>query len=218
MLTTSIARFQTWVIGEVSWFDSIVFYFISGFFIFVVTTIQRTANARLPLLLILFTNLVFERFICYFLITDHALIDTKILYEDIYSYIWLCRYFFIFVLIFYLIYHSCHYRDIILENNNFLQGINSQNNKILEVLNSINSNLKLREQSPRSDRFNFINENLHCNGFLKKSNLDLDESGSSTYSDRIKSRRTYQKNHLTVAETHNRYNLRSSKQNTPDLN
>ncbi|XP_044252316.1 uncharacterized protein LOC123003563 [Tribolium madens] len=215
VLTRSIAKFQTWVIGEVSWFDSILFYVISGLFIIIFTTIKRTASARLPLLLILCTNLVIERFICYILISDDSLVDTRILYDDIYSYVWYCRYFFIFVLVFYLLYHSYNYKDMMLENIKFLQMISKQNAKIIEMLQSFNNNF--RERTPKSD-INFINESLHCNGFLKKSNVDLDESSSSTYSERIRGRKTYLKNHLNVTETHSRYNLRSSKQNTPDLN
>ncbi|KAJ3645346.1 hypothetical protein Zmor_023012 [Zophobas morio] len=219
VLTKSVASFQTWVIGEVSWFDSVIFYVVTGLFIFIFTSVKRGAGARFPLLLILCMNFLIERFICYLLISEDALVDTKLLYQDIYSYIWYCRYFFISVSIFFFIYQSFSYRDISLENNKFLHVISAQNAKILDILSTINNNY-IRESSPRSEQFDFVNESINHNGFLKNSKVDLDESSTGTYSERtVRGRRTYSSRPHLLTETHSgRYNLRSSRQNTPDLN
>jgi ABC-type multidrug transport system fused ATPase/permease subunit len=221
VLTRSVAKFQTWVIGEVSWLDSVIFYVVAVLFIFIFTSLKRTANARLPLLLLLFANFLVERFICFFFITEDSLIDTKLLYQDIYSYVWYSRDLFILSIILYLVYCSYNYKDIILENNKFLQSISKQNSKILEMLHSIiNNNNNNEQNSPKSDTFSFVNESLYCNGFAKKLNIDLDESSTSTYTETIKGRKTYvSRTHLPLNDRYgSRYNLRSSKQNTPELN
>ncbi|RZC33513.1 hypothetical protein BDFB_010038 [Asbolus verrucosus] len=221
VLTKSVANFQTWVIGEVSWFDSVVFYVAAGLCVFILTSTKRTANARLPILILLFTNLTVERFICSILISEDSIFNTRMLYDDIYSSIWYCRYFFTFIIVVYLVYHSYYYTDLNMENNKFLQIIMRQNSKILDMLHSINDHF--RQSSPKSDAFHLINESLHSNGVPKMNDFDPNESGSSTYSETVKEnfrgRRSYQSRpNFPVTEIRNgRYNLRNSKQNTPDL-
>jgi hypothetical protein len=84
----------------------------------------------------------------------------------------------------------------------------------------INNNNNNEQNSPKSDTFSFVNESLYCNGFAKKLNIDLDESSTSTYTETIKGRKTYvSRTHLPLNDRYgSRYNLRSSKQNTPELN
>jgi len=53
--------FQSWVIGEVSWFQSIIFYVISCILCGLFSSSRKTAEARVTLFTILSLNIIAER-------------------------------------------------------------------------------------------------------------------------------------------------------------
>lgn len=53
--------FQSWIIGEVSWFQSIIFYIVSCILCALFSSSRRTADARVTLFTILSLNIVAER-------------------------------------------------------------------------------------------------------------------------------------------------------------
>jgi len=56
-----IRTFQSWIIGEVSWFQSIIFYTVSCIICALFSSSRRTADARITLFSILSLNIVAER-------------------------------------------------------------------------------------------------------------------------------------------------------------
>lgn len=216
MMTRSLATFQTWVIGEVSWVDSIIFYFFIGISIYVFTSMKRSSNARLGLLALLFLNFLFERIICQTLLYEDSLSNSKLLYQDIYSYIWYSRYFFIILMISYFVYYCYKYKDIHRENNQYLQIIVNQNSKIFDLLQ-----FWIRNNPAGNENFDVINEHSMFDLLKNTDNINHDESSSSTHSEIIKSK--IRKNYITrthsplISISPNRYYLRNSKQNTPGL-
>lgn len=56
-----IRTFQNWIIGEVSWFQSIIYYTISCILCALFSSARRTADARVALFTILSLNITIER-------------------------------------------------------------------------------------------------------------------------------------------------------------
>lgn len=56
-----IRTFQNWIIGEVSWFQSIIYYTISCILCALFSSVKRTADARVALFTILSLNITIER-------------------------------------------------------------------------------------------------------------------------------------------------------------
>lgn len=72
MVFHHLSALQSWIVGEVSWVDSIAFYLPSFAFLYFLTSAQRSASARIPgLIVLLFAGLI-ERFISYVLLSDEA--------------------------------------------------------------------------------------------------------------------------------------------------
>lgn len=56
-----IRTFQNWIIGEVSWFQSIIYYTISCILCAIFSSAKRTTDARVILFIILSLNVTVER-------------------------------------------------------------------------------------------------------------------------------------------------------------
>lgn len=56
-----IRTFQSWILGEVSWFQSIIFYTVSCILCALFSSSKRTVDARVTLFTILSLNIVAER-------------------------------------------------------------------------------------------------------------------------------------------------------------
>ncbi|KAJ1530491.1 hypothetical protein ONE63_005389 [Megalurothrips usitatus] len=95
MVFHHLSSLQSWIVGEVSWVDSIAFYIPSCAFVYFLTSAQRTSNARIPGLLVLVLSGLLERFISYILLNDGA--DTNsfqpvdIVNERLSWWVWLVR-------------------------------------------------------------------------------------------------------------------------------
>lgn len=74
-----IHTFQNWIVGEVSWFQSIMYYAISCILFAIFTSPRRTANARVTLFTILSLNIIIERMLVqYYHKTMHPPTDNTI--------------------------------------------------------------------------------------------------------------------------------------------
>ncbi|KAK3856277.1 hypothetical protein Pcinc_037387 [Petrolisthes cinctipes] len=83
-----VAQLQNLIMGEFSWFCSIVFYVVSVVMMMLVTCSSRTQGARLPALATLTFSLMFERFVVNFILTYHDSFDLQ---ETIQCGVWVVR-------------------------------------------------------------------------------------------------------------------------------
>lgn len=241
MLSKSINNLQSWIIGEVSWIDSVVFYMVSVFVTFLLTSSQRTMSSRIPISVLLFFNLLLERMICSFITSDSQDINILSLYLKIYDFIWYSRYAFVCLAIITFLYKSVYHTDIHFKNNEILHKIHSQNLSLLNGFNYLKCKL-IPESNGALQNPNICNENLYV-GYSKKSlkaefenNLntsidikDIDKSCElnwSKYSDsnivkdtKLRNQKFDQQidSYYYNGSIRNNYNLRSSsRQATPD--
>lgn len=134
MLSKSVNNLQSWIIGEVSWIDSVVFYMMSVFVMFLLTSSQRTLPSRLPISVLLFFNLLFERMICSFITTGSKDLNISSLYIKIYDFIWYSRYCFVGLAFVIFLYKAVYHSDIHFKNNDILNKIHNQTGRALNDL------------------------------------------------------------------------------------
>lgn len=238
MLSKSVNNLQSWIIGEISWIDSVVFYMISVFVTFLLTSSQRTLSSRIPISVLLFLNLLIERLICSFITADSRDINILNLYLKIYDFVWYSRYAFVCLAIIIFLYQSVYHTDIHFKNNVVLHKIYAQNISVLNALDHLKSKLILGSNGMLKN-----NDNLHIK-YLNESpkreyekHADLSEEINNSYSNKLnnssvendldsdKERRfrirdlnkTLNKLFSNGTPLKNGYNLRSnSRQATPD--
>ncbi|OAD53296.1 Dual specificity tyrosine-phosphorylation-regulated kinase 2, partial [Eufriesea mexicana] len=121
--------FQNWIVGEVSWFQSIIYYVTSCILCALFSSCKKTADARITLFTILSLNVVAERMLVqYYDNMDHSS-DSK---NNLVRTTWMYRK---IALIFCAITLFCtyyYYRDEQVENYNALKRIEHQLNIIQE--------------------------------------------------------------------------------------
>lgn len=145
-----IKTFQEWIIGEVSWFQSISYFFITCIICGLFSSSKKTSNARMPLFIILSANVVVERMLvqyCRNLHDDNDLQNTKIHVGQL---TWSVRYSAILLCVIILIYYYYKYRDVQYENNRALIRIEEKLNK-MDKLNT--SNMEIVEKICHSPKY-----------------------------------------------------------------
>lgn len=230
MLSKSVANLQTWIMGEVSWIDSVVFYMVSVFVTFLLTSSERTLSSRIPISVLLFFNLLLERMICSYISSESEDINILTIYLKIYDFVWYSRYAFICLAFITFLYNSVYHKDIHLRNNEILQKIYNQNAAVLISINYLK--LKLGSEA------NGVVENSYvCNekSFKECENeCNLSTEDEKETKNRFSFSRLYSKDkiikmkplvkqagqglngHYTSGSVKKSYNLRSSRQSTPD--
>lgn len=231
MLSTGINNLQSWIIGEVSWIDSVVFYMVSVFVTFLITSSQRTLSSRVPISVLLFFNLLLERMICSFITSDSRELNILNLYLKIYDFVWYSRYAFVCLAIFTFLYKSVYHTDIHFKNNEILQKIHNQNVSVLSTLDYLKYKL-VPESNGMLQNASFCNEaKLHkevsCKKDYSNSSIDIKDCDRSFESKFDKARQTKYRlrdldqtvnNYFSNKYIRSGYNLRSSssRQGTPD--
>ncbi|XP_054720758.1 LOW QUALITY PROTEIN: uncharacterized protein LOC129230385 [Uloborus diversus] len=136
-----IKSLQNLVLGEFTGVYTIAYYLIGTILVYVATSISRTADARIWLLLIISANMVAERVITSYTLDEgilkHALGDSSVL---VYERIWLCRKVTCVVAIVVLICFYCRYKDYNAINNQLLREIQQQNVELKNFIKSLNLN------------------------------------------------------------------------------
>lgn len=122
VLSTSVSNLQSWLIGEVSWLDSAVFYLVASLVVIFVTSSPRAMAARLPMLILLGCNIFFERILCYG-ISHGTVMNAELVHENYYTYVSYMRYAFIAFMGFTLGFHALMYKDYLIENHLILETI-----------------------------------------------------------------------------------------------
>ncbi|XP_023247085.1 uncharacterized protein LOC106645046, partial [Copidosoma floridanum] len=116
-----LKTFQNWIISEVSWFQSIIYYTVSCIVSALFTASKKTTNARIVLFVTLSFNVIIERILVqYYNNIPDIMSDDKI--DLIYS-IWFVRKICICVCIFSLLYNYFSYKDEQIENFKALKRI-----------------------------------------------------------------------------------------------
>ncbi|CAG9857729.1 unnamed protein product [Phyllotreta striolata] len=194
-LFETVSGLQEWIIGEMSWFDSIVFYIVSIVLVFVLTSSQRTSTARLLMFVLLIINFILERIICsvcvYFIEGDSFK-----MHSSVNKYIWLVRYTFVVLTLVILVYYLVTWCDPFGRQVELLRVIQEQNRAILDIL------------SNRENRSNVDRKSVNNDGFLKgKVQNECNGSNSMKENDRVSSES--EKNGSFNGKCRRIYNLRS---------
>nr|CAI5845907.1 unnamed protein product [Callosobruchus analis] len=237
LLTQSIINLQSWVVGEVSWIDSVLFYALAYFFIYAITSTDRTSSSRFPIFISLFLTFVSERLTCSVMISYGNTFNVQSLYVSIHNIIWFLRYGFVFIACLLFIYNSFISKSVNIINNEMLYKILVQNTKILQMLECMKSN-----SSPEKTNFSYMNEstrksleikvNGEINGSISKDFSSTNTSFSEDYNsfslkeniihrdNSLDSKTLARKKLKHLGDQMGRYNLRSSRsvsrQGTPD--
>lgn len=116
-----IRTFQNWIISEVSWFQSIIYYVVSCILCALFTTPKKTTNARVVLFTTQSLNVIIERMIVQFYnnVSD-PINDSKM--SLVYS-IWFVRNSATIICMISLFYAYCSYKDKEYDNYKILKRI-----------------------------------------------------------------------------------------------
>lgn len=174
----SVIGIQNWLISEMSWFETILFYAISLFFVLMFTSLRSTNSCRLPLLVVLFGGLFSERFMCSLFVLWRGKDDVNDSHLFFVKFIWYFRYGLVAFCAAIVIFAICSFKDYERINNKLLGEIyeqnvilfkkvmNESNSKQLQVLQESENGLIKHVQNVR--KRNADSPEVHC---VKKYNL-----------------------------------------------
>ena len=152
-----VSQLQSLVVSEVSWFYTVIFYSACLLLVYITTATKRTADARIPLIVLLTLNFVIERAICSFTLygmendglgegdesswTIHLFDGTSYSVSDmpqiISSRIWFVRKLTCIVASIILSYFAYVFADYNVMNNKLLQDIQRQNLELRKSLDAL---------------------------------------------------------------------------------
>lgn len=182
----TILGVQNWLISEMAWFDSILFYVISLFFVFIFTSFRNTKSCRLPLFMLLLVGILSERFCCKLFLAFSSEDNTNNLHVLLMKLIWFLRYTLVALCIITVLFAIYGYKDYQKINNRLLQEIQLQNielAKLLEIKRKQDVNV-VDEKLPNLSPVQRENKGLQC---LPVNNGDIGKS-LRTYNLRTKAR------------------------------
>lgn len=146
VLVGTMKNLQSWLIGEVSWFNSITFYVIASFVAYIFTSTKRTQDSRLPVMFLLALNVFIERLFASHLMSNSNK-NISELHENYHTYIWYIRDFFICVSLTILCRSAYSYKDYIVENNVMLEKLFSINNDLYKHVKELHDLKNHKEES-----------------------------------------------------------------------
>lgn len=131
-----LTSLHAWAVGEISWFDTVVFYISTIIAMYVVTSTPRTHSARDWVFLVVTLNAVIERVVVNQFL--QANIDQPEMFnKSLYWWIWQCRKVLLSVctlLIAFAVYQYCDYNAV---NHQLLLKIQKQNMEVINYLEGI---------------------------------------------------------------------------------
>lgn len=205
--TEAVANLQAFVVGETSWFNSLLYFSLVFISVFILTSVQRTSDARIPLFIGLLISFIGERSLTQFILKGSSEIDTNKLYNDLQFYIWILRYVYLLIVIVVLVLYAYYYKNMLIINYGLLNTIYKQNKSILGLLN-------MQQNNHNNNTFDVINETSRKLFEEKLNNLkcvenDLNSSGRKCFNKNL----FKDGNKTVVSEI--KYNLRS-RHGTPE--
>lgn len=225
----NILNLQNWLVTEMSWFDTIVFYIVSLMFAFVLTSPQCTSASRLPVLILLCFNIFLERIVCNVLLKYSQERDVKVVHDQVVRCIWFLRYSLVVLCSSVIITSIFLYKDYSKINYVLLEKVYKQNLTLIEKLDktkrpqilepSVNI-LNEKSNSSYSNHQNKLHNSMKLgfesvcvtpvHGDNKHSDVHLFKNNSHIPKKLVMTPK------IVNAELNGRYNLRS-RQGTPNL-
>ncbi|KAL3274713.1 hypothetical protein HHI36_016089 [Cryptolaemus montrouzieri] len=142
LIGQTVSNLQSWLVGEVSWVNTLIFYVSFGILVMILTSTPRTMITRLPVLILLVISIFTERVICTFILNSQDFKKSASdLYGDINDCIQLLRYFFVILSFSIVIYKAYFHEDILISSKYILDNIYKQNQIILEKFEKNNLSL-----------------------------------------------------------------------------
>ncbi|XP_038067892.1 uncharacterized protein LOC119737533 isoform X2 [Patiria miniata] len=126
-----VGDIQRLILGEFSWFNSLLFFAAAVLIAYIVTSAPRTSGARLWLFIILGVDLVVERGVFQVVGGDQA---------QLYDHMWFCRKCFCAIALVVLFVCAYRYKDLATVNNMLLLEIRRQNSELCRVMKGIGVN------------------------------------------------------------------------------
>lgn len=224
-----LTSLQAWAIGEISWFDTIVFYVSSIIISYVVTATPRTQGARIWIFLIITVNAVIERIVVRQFLQD----DVEQLNKTLYWWIWQCRKVMLTVCVVWIgvtIYQYCDYNTV---NHQLLIQIQKQNREVIHYLEKMRmtdnepnpkltlenkllevSHAPLLEPAELAEEINMLPRMKMCVKSKSPSPTPSSVSRNTSKSDAYIEKRQLSRRLVEIQTPGGSYNLRS-KQGTP---
>ena len=149
-----VSQLQSLVVSEVSWFYTVIFYSACLLLVYITTATKRTADARIPLIVLLTLNFVIERAICSLTLYgvengdnddsiwtinlfDGSTFHISDMPQIISSRIWFARKLTCVVATIILSYFAYVFEDYNVMNNKLLQDIQRQNFELRKSLDAL---------------------------------------------------------------------------------
>lgn len=219
-----ILGIQNWLISEMSWFDTILFYILSLTFVFIFTSLRSSSGSRLPVLIILFSGVLSERFICQLFLAFNRNENANNSHGLLMTCIWCFRYTIVSLCVLIIIYTIFSYKNYEILNNKLLIEIRSQNEKLIQLLeldkrrsknNSFNVDLlhenELYKQTSKLLETKRGHEDVNLDNSIKQFELHND-GGNSLLKNKNDKNSLYRSKHIEIKK----YNLRS-REATPQM-
>ncbi|XP_043253220.1 uncharacterized protein LOC122397846 [Colletes gigas] len=139
-----LRTFQNWILGEISWFQSIMYYTGSCILCALFSSSKRTVDARIMLFTILSINVIVERMLVqYYNNTSHS--DSN--KENLVNATWMYRKLALTMCAISLFCTYYYYKDEQVENHKVLRRIEHQLNTIQEITSNNNTNCSIRSSA-----------------------------------------------------------------------
>ena len=141
-------QIQTYILGEFTLFYSVIFYLFTLIIAYILTSTKRTLSARAGTFILLTTMLLTESVIVS--TSKKSLADFEPKFDifgfsfdfnyNLYSYIWTCRKFYIYLSFLTITVSAYLYCDYNLSNNKLLIEIKNDHNELKSLINEIKAN------------------------------------------------------------------------------
>lgn len=153
----NLLNLQNWLISEMSWFDTIVFYMISLIFAFLLTSLQCTNASRLPVLIVICINIFLEHSVCKILLKYSQESNVEVAHNEVVQWIWLLRYSLVVLCSAMIVTSIFLYKDYSKINHALLQKVYKQNMMLIQNLN------KTKRSEILDQSINILNEKSNSN-------------------------------------------------------
>ncbi|XP_071033583.1 uncharacterized protein [Parasteatoda tepidariorum] len=177
-----IKALQSFVLGEFTNVFTIAYYIVGIIMIYILTSVHRTANARIWLLIILSANAVFEKILASYSLDEEL---TKLLPLDVngpvFVKIWVCRKITSVIALGVLLYFYYTFEDYNMINNKLLKEIQQQNADIQVLLQSVKLG-KLKSSPQDTSKLEALSD------LQKKIKITAETCGGKIYEDEYSSK------------------------------
>lgn len=209
-----LSALQSWIVGEVSWLNTIVFYVCSVITIVLITSTKRTANSRVICFILITFYACVERAISTVIIDSNKYEGVEYMQELLVNSVWWSRRIIIAIIALVYTYSTYVYCDYNKMNYELLLNLKLQNELIQKTVEKLTVDDKTEVAYEKIDSF----KKRLSNSVDYNYGLNLDDKITSTFDDEFgKKKKVGDKKLFTVDSLlGTKYNLRNaSRQGTP---